>query len=73
MNKLKDFRCQVGATQQKIADLVDVKQGTIVRYENGERQVSINMARKLVSAFNSLGANCVFDDVFPDPEKETAQ
>ncbi|EGQ8054304.1 helix-turn-helix transcriptional regulator [Vibrio alginolyticus] len=73
MNKLKDFRCQVGATQQKIADLVGVKQGTIVRYENGERQVSINMARKLVSAFNSLGANCAFDDVFPDPEKETAQ
>lgn len=68
MNKLKDFRNHVGVTQKHIADLVGVGQGTIDRYESGARKVSIETAWKLVAVLNSLGANCTFDEVFPDPQ-----
>lgn len=68
MNKLKDLRHQVKATQKDIADLVGVSQGTIDRYESGARGVSIPMAWKLISALNSLGAKCSIADVFPDSQ-----
>ncbi|GHX29925.1 repressor protein [Vibrio cholerae] len=67
MNKLKDFRNLVEATQKDIADFVGVSQSTIDRYESGSRKVSIEQARKLIAALNSFGAECTFDDVFPDP------
>lgn len=45
--KLKELRLEKGLTQEEIAKILNVKQGTISRYENGERSLTQEQIVKL--------------------------
>lgn len=45
--RLKDLREDSDFTQKKIADLLHIRQNTYCQYENGQRQVPIDVLIKL--------------------------
>ena len=45
--RLKDLREDSDLTQKKIADLLHIRQNTYCQYENGQRQVPIDVLIKL--------------------------
>ncbi|MBQ2914351.1 MAG: helix-turn-helix transcriptional regulator [Clostridia bacterium] len=45
--RLRELREERGLTQQAIAELLSVKQNTYSQYENGRRQLPIDMLIKL--------------------------
>lgn len=71
MNNISAIRKKTGFTQQQLADLLGWKQSRIGNYEAGVRNPDLSSCRKIVSALNSLGAECSLDSVFP-PEKQKA-
>lgn len=73
MSKIKDIRTKLGVTQNELGKKLGVSQGAMNHYENGKREISLTLARKIVHALNQLGANCTFDDVFPDPQLNNTQ
>jgi putative transcriptional regulator len=73
MSKLKLIRGELGVTQQALAEKVGVSQSAINHYENGNRTVDTSLAWKIVCALNTLGANCKFEEVFPDPQSNCEQ
>lgn len=72
MSKIKDIRTTIGVTQETLGKKLGVSQGAMNHYENGNREISLSLARKIVNALNELGAQCTFDDVFPDPQLNTS-
>ncbi|EOW9223423.1 helix-turn-helix transcriptional regulator [Vibrio cholerae] len=70
MNKIKQYRNTVGVTQKELGELLGVGQSTIDRYESGVRKINYQIAWKIVDSLNQLGANCSFDDVFPNPNTQ---
>lgn len=56
MNRLKELRKQKGLTQQGLADEISVSTITILRWENGERQIKEGKAKQLAEYFGvSIG------------------
>ncbi len=47
MNKIKEFRTQLGLTQKDLATLMDTTQQTIGRWENGTSEPSLSKLRDL--------------------------
>lgn len=45
--RLKDLREDSDLTQKKIADMLHIRQNTYCQYENGQRQVPIDVLIKL--------------------------
>ncbi|HCE5244014.1 TPA: helix-turn-helix transcriptional regulator [Vibrio parahaemolyticus] len=70
MSNLKAIRGELGVTQQALAEKVGVSQSAINHYENGNRTVDTVLGWRIVNALSSLGANCKFEDVFPDPQED---
>ncbi|MEG9475759.1 helix-turn-helix transcriptional regulator [Mannheimia indoligenes] len=66
MNKIAKFRQQIGISQSSFASEIGITQGALGHYESGRRTPSLQMARKIVTALNVLGANTSIDDVFPE-------
>lgn len=60
-------------SQEDLAKKVGCSQGSINHYANGNRTPSYEMAWKVVDALNSLGANCTFYDVFPNPVETSSK
>ncbi len=50
--RLKDLREDNDKTQNQIAALLNVKQNTYSQYENGKREVPINILWKLADYYN---------------------
>lgn len=50
--RIKELREENGLTQQAIAEFLNVKQNTYSQYENGKRQLSIDMLIKLAKFYN---------------------
>ncbi len=73
MTNIKIILKSVGESQGTLASRVGVSQSSINHYANGNRKPNYEMAWKIVRALNQFGSSCTFDDVFPNPEKETAQ
>lgn len=71
MNRIKYYRNSAKATQKELGAAIGVGQSTIDRYESGERKVSVETAWLIVTSLNTLGAECSFDDVFPEPQQDT--
>lgn len=38
-NRIKSLRMELGISQQKFSDVLNVKKGTIVKYENGKKEL----------------------------------
>jgi putative transcriptional regulator len=70
MSNLKAIRGELGVTQQALAEKVGVSQSAINHYENGNRTVDTVLGWRIVNALNLLGADCNFEDVFPDPQED---
>ncbi len=70
MSNLKVIRGGLGVTQQALAEKVGVSQSAINHYENGNRTVDTVLGWRIVNVLNSLGADCRFEDVFPNPEED---
>lgn len=65
MNKISTYRKQLGLSQRQLAVQLGWIQSRLANYEAGFRTPGLEECRKIVSAFNRLGASCVLDDVFP--------
>lgn len=65
MNKISQIRNQLGITQLQLAEHIGWKQPRIANYETGTRAPSLEVAQKIVSALNTLGAKVCIEDVFP--------
>lgn len=50
--RLKDLREDNELTQSKLAEQLHVKQNTYSQYENGQRQVPLNILIKLADLYN---------------------
>ena len=51
MNRLKELRKEKGLTQIELANMVNVSKITILRWENGERQIKQEKAQQLADFF----------------------
>jgi transcriptional regulator with XRE-family HTH domain len=51
--RLKDIREDMDITQQQVADFLHVKQNTYSQYENGHRQLPVEMLIKLAIYFHT--------------------
>ena len=78
MNRLKELRKEKGLTQVELANIVNVSKITILRWENGERQIKPEKAQQLADYFGvSVGyllgyiddSEIYDDEVVIEPEK----
>ena len=65
MHNIKVFREKCGLSQRKVADLMDVSQQAVARWENGEAKPRADVLPKWARV---LG--CTIDELFRDPQKE---
>lgn len=49
--RIKELREENGLTQQAVADYLNVKQNTYSQYENGKRQLSVDVLIKLAKFY----------------------
>ncbi|UTV28969.1 helix-turn-helix transcriptional regulator [Photobacterium atrarenae] len=73
MNRISDFRDKAKVSQAGLAKVVGVTPSTIGNYESGIRNIKLKMCWKIVKALNALGANCTFEEVFPNPQHDTSE
>lgn len=52
MKKIKDLRIAMNITQQKLAEMLGVKQSTVGMWEIGARRPKTDLLIKLASVFN---------------------
>ncbi len=51
MKRIKELRKENGVTQKEIADYLNIKQNTYSQYENGQRQVPIEILARLADYY----------------------
>ncbi|EKO3656440.1 helix-turn-helix transcriptional regulator [Vibrio metschnikovii] len=68
MTKINEILKRIGISQERLAEIVGVSQSSINHYAKGNRKPNYQIAWKIVDSLNQLGANCSFDDVFPNPQ-----
>lgn len=51
--RIRDLREDMDITQQTIADYLHIKQNTYSQYENGQRQVPVDILIKLARYFDT--------------------
>lgn len=66
MSKLQDRRVAAGLTQTQLAYKADISSVTLVKYENGERQIDGAKIRTLALIARAL--NCRIEDIIEDEE-----
>ena len=65
MNRLKELRKEKKLTQKELADKINVSKITVLRWENGERQIKPDKAEKLADFFGvSVGYLLGYDNDF---------
>ena len=63
MNRLKELRKEKKLTQKELADKINVSKITVLRWENGERQIKPEKAEKLANFFGVSIAHLLgYDD-----------
>ena len=67
MANIKSMLKKVGKSQDELAQKVGLSQSAINHYANGKRKPSYEMAWNIVEVLNGFGAECSFDEVFPNP------
>ncbi|MBE3662152.1 transcriptional regulator [Vibrio navarrensis] len=69
MPNIKGILKRISRSQDELSKEVGVSQSAVNHYANGKRKPSYEMAWKIVEALNTFGAECAFDDVFPNPQQ----
>ncbi|GGY87815.1 helix-turn-helix transcriptional regulator [Shewanella fodinae] len=67
MQQIRQEREKAGISVKSLAEVINTEVSTVYHYETGRRTPDFNQCWKIVNALNQLGANCTFDDVFPNP------
>lgn len=67
MQRIKEVREKGAISARELAVEVGLTSSAIGHYENERRTPDVNMCWKIVKAFNQLGVDCKFTDVFPSP------
>lgn len=67
MNNIKAIRTGKNLTQQQVAQICGVSKSVYSRYESGERNPSLRVAKSLASCFG-----CSIDELLREPEEEPA-
>ena len=63
MNRLKELRKAKKLTQEELAREIGISKITVLRWENGERQIKLDKAQKLADFFGvSVGYLLGHDD-----------
>jgi putative transcriptional regulator len=65
MNRIADYRKQVGLTQSEAGQLVKWRQGRWSSYETGARTPDLSDIKKILAVLNGCGANASFESLFP--------
>lgn len=68
MQRIREVRESASISATELAQRMGMTPSGIGHYEKERRTPDVDVARKIVRALNDLGANCTFDDVFPDPD-----
>lgn len=63
MNAIRNIRIRLGKTQAELADALDVTQGNVSLYENGQ-SVPQAAAAKLIDFAKTLGLEIGYDHVY---------
>ena len=53
MNRLKDLREDNDVKQKELAEYLNIKQNTYSQYENGKREIPIELLWKLADFYNT--------------------
>ena len=75
MNRIKDLREDADLTQRELAEYLHIKQNTYSQYENGQRQLPLEVLIALAKYYNTstdylLGLT---EQKKPDPHAEIRQ
>ena len=74
MNRLKELRQEKKLSQKEIADLLEVSEKTISRWEKGENVIKSDKAQQLADYFGvSVGNLLGYEDNFIETVKELSQ
>lgn len=77
MNTLRALREKKGLTQAQLAELAETSQPQIKRLENGERELTVDWARRLAGPLGTTAVKILFpeiaDETPADPEKRLRQ
>lgn len=52
ITKIKEYRTELGMSQQELANMIDVRRETIIRLEKGEYNPSLQLAMDIANVFS---------------------
>jgi putative transcriptional regulator len=67
MQRIRYIREKAEISVKELSKIIGTDVSTFYHYEKSRRTPDFNQCWKIVNALNSLGANCSFSDVFPNP------
>ncbi|QYX66366.1 helix-turn-helix domain-containing protein [Shewanella putrefaciens] len=67
MQQIRNIRERARISVKALSQIIGTDVSTFYHYETGRRTPDFNQCWKIVNALNSLGAQCSFADVFPNP------
>lgn len=67
MQRIREIREQFSISVKSLSEKSGIEPGSIYHYEKGRRCPSFNQCWDIVNSLNELGANCTFEQVFPNP------
>ncbi|WP_318438134.1 helix-turn-helix transcriptional regulator [Photobacterium leiognathi] len=71
MNKIAMQRRLFNISQAKLAEMINSRPSRISNFESLTRKPDLNTCWMIVNAFNKLGADCTFEDIFPNPKQHS--
>lgn len=71
MQKIREVREGASISVKELSEVSGLEPGSIYHYEKGRRTPTFSQCWDIVNALNELGANCTFEEVFPNPQLDT--
>lgn len=73
MQRIKEVRESASLSARELATVLGLSPSAIGHYENERRVPGIKTCWRIVQALNALGAQCSFEDVFPNPQSNSSE
>lgn len=70
MQRIRDIRERFSISVKSLSEKSGIEAGSIYHYEKGRRTPSFNQCWDIVNALIDLGADCSFEQVFPNPNRD---
>ncbi|EKO3419724.1 helix-turn-helix domain-containing protein [Vibrio fluvialis] len=72
MNQIAAIRKSIGVSQSGLAEKLNSVPSRIANFEASTRKPDIETCWEIVRALNELGADCCFEQVFPNPHSHSS-